>query len=320
MPTTLRAVAPLFAFAAALLVPAPAAAQDGPARKGPKGATWEQDEYEEKVIQKAAERAVKAADTEAGRWLRELTKAFPGQVAAAQTEEQFGKWFDLLAADGREWRRDASPSREVAGLFDRAAQRLELGPVPSIRRDEFLKFARHALVQKNPQPQKPAERYAEADRAFRVLDRDGSGALEWGEWTERLRADQRQADADGNRRIDPDEYRAYFEGRVSEAVEAMTKAAAGPGKGGQPGAGRAAAGLPAWFKELDTDSDGQVGLYEWRAAGRPVEEFQAMDLNGDGLLTADEYQRYVRAAEGAAEPARTPPQPDRGPDGKKAKR
>ncbi|MBY0458934.1 MAG: hypothetical protein K2V38_16475 [Gemmataceae bacterium] len=35
-------------------------------------------------------------------------------------------------------------------------------------------------------------------------------------------------------------------------------------------------------------------MFEWRKAGRPVELFEEMDLNGDGLLTRDEYLRYAR--------------------------
>ncbi len=50
--------------------------------------------------------------------------------------------------------------------------------------------------------------------------------------------------------------------------------------------------LPSWFNDLDTDKDGQVGMYEWRFDSRPVAEFIAMDLNGDGLLTAEEYLRF----------------------------
>jgi hypothetical protein len=52
--------------------------------------------------------------------------------------------------------------------------------------------------------------------------------------------------------------------------------------------------LPAWFEELDTDKDGQIGFYEWRAARRDAKEFMDMDLNGDGLVTADEYLRFTR--------------------------
>ena len=53
--------------------------------------------------------------------------------------------------------------------------------------------------------------------------------------------------------------------------------------------------LPAWFEEADKDKDGQVGLYEWKATGKPVREFMAMDQNGDGFLTAEEVLRYQRA-------------------------
>ncbi len=47
-------------------------------------------------------------------------------------------------------------------------------------------------------------------------------------------------------------------------------------------------GLPEWFTELDFDEDGQIGLYEWRKSGKSVEEFMAIDRNGDGLITAEE--------------------------------
>jgi len=53
--------------------------------------------------------------------------------------------------------------------------------------------------------------------------------------------------------------------------------------------------LPAeldWFQQLDTDHDGQVGLYEWKASGRPISEFEKRDLNGDGFITAEEIIKY----------------------------
>lgn len=55
------------------------------------------------------------------------------------------------------------------------------------------------------------------------------------------------------------------------------------------------AALPGWYDEFDTDKDAQVSLYEWRKGGKEMKEFLEMDLNGDGLVTPDEYLRYARA-------------------------
>jgi hypothetical protein len=46
--------------------------------------------------------------------------------------------------------------------------------------------------------------------------------------------------------------------------------------------------LPAWFKQLDTDKDGQVSLQEWLRGGGGRDEFRLYDLNGDGYITRDE--------------------------------
>src|SRR5205814_5859510 len=119
-------------------------------------------------------------------------------------------------------------------------------------------------------------------------------------------------DANRDGKIDRDEYRRYFEHRVVAAVESAPPSEK-PGKpelpplqkpkgskeDGEPKAvavryGKLPAGLPAWFEEFDFDKDGQVALCEWRKAGRPLAEFEAMDLNGDGLLTADEWLRFDR--------------------------
>jgi Ca2+-binding EF-hand superfamily protein len=51
--------------------------------------------------------------------------------------------------------------------------------------------------------------------------------------------------------------------------------------------------LPPGFKALDTDGDGQVSLSEWRAAGRPLEEFWEYDLDQDGLITSRELKRVL---------------------------
>ena len=57
-------------------------------------------------------------------------------------------------------------------------------------------------------------------------------------------------------------------------------------------------GLPTWFGQLDTDKDGQVGLYEWKQGGRSQSEFQTWDLNGDGFITIEEAMRVAKATPG----------------------
>jgi hypothetical protein len=59
--------------------------------------------------------------------------------------------------------------------------------------------------------------------------------------------------------------------------------------------GKLPKGLPPWFEQLDTDRDGQVGLYEWKAGGRSIQDFLAMDLNGDGFVTVEEALRFQKA-------------------------
>lgn len=285
MPLPHRLGVLVFAFTAVLSF-----AQDPPRR--PKGDVWESDDYEEKAILRAVERVQRVADSEGKRWEKELAKAFPTKHKPGLTEDAVTKWFDLLAGDGKDWRRDTAPTKAVADLFDRVTLRMELGPVPSIRRDEYLQFAKGRLAAQPQRLQKPEERFADADRAFRILDRDGSGTLEAAEWTERIRADLKTADADGNRRISADEYREHFVRKVTESAEAMAaaqvKVEAATTRDGK---------WPEWLKKLDTDGDGQVGLYEWRASNRPIEEFLAMDLDGDGLLPPSEYLRYAAKAE-----------------------
>jgi hypothetical protein len=43
-------------------------------------------------------------------------------------------------------------------------------------------------------------------------------------------------------------------------------------------------------KMLDTDMDNQVSLAEATAGGKTQEEFAKMDINGDGFVTAAEFQ------------------------------
>ena len=275
----------LFVFALAGLhtLAPPARAADAP----------DFEQYEEKCVARAAERALKTGKSDRALWLKELEAAYPGKVVAALTEDEYATWFDLLAGKNDDWRRDAAPTPAVADLFDKLAQRLELGPVPNIKRDEFKKYARKVLREQNP-PDGTPDAHEDADKAFRALDRDGDGDLSGAELTAGLKDAKTRADADGNGRVSKDEYRAYFQKKVGvKADELAAKAGdAVRGPDGKPGKGGAA--MPEWFAALDLDKDGQLSLFEWRKGTRPTALFTEMDLNGDGLLTREEYQRYVR--------------------------
>ena len=71
--------------------------------------------------------------------------------------------------------------------------------------------------------------------------------------------------------------------------------------------------LPRWFKEYDTDGDGQVSLYEWMQKKGTLKEFQKFDLNGDGFITVREliragiYAPSKAKATAAAGPSSSPP-------------
>lgn len=254
----------------------------------------EAEQFEEKCVARAAERAARANKTDRAKWLHELETAFPGKVANALTEDEYATWFDLLANKVGEWRRDDSPTPEIAALFDRVVARLELGPVPALTRDEFKKFAKRVLREGNP-PSEAPDQNEDADRAFRVLDRDASGELEAEEYTPPLKADKLRTDTDSNGRVSKDEYRAYFKRSVATKADALAAKNGDTVRGDAKGAkGKGGPALPTWFAALDADGDNQVSLFEWRKGGKPVTAFNEMDLNGDGLLTRDEYARFAK--------------------------
>jgi Ca2+-binding EF-hand superfamily protein len=140
---------------------------------------------------------------------------------------------------------------------------------------------------------------------FKRLDLNGDGVLSPDEMPGNLRSSLNRYDKNKNGVIDFDEYKEYVRDRR------QTRGTGGWG-GFQPG-GEAPVeedqrptvyradnlpkdkNFPTWFAELDRDKDGQVGLYEWKAMGRPVDEFVKWDLNGDGFITAEEVLRYLKA-------------------------
>jgi Ca2+-binding EF-hand superfamily protein len=147
---------------------------------------------------------------------------------------------------------------------------------------------------------------------FRRLDRNNDNALSTDEMPDALRAELNRWDTNRNGTIELDEYREYARARGQaspggEGVPIIITAPAPVEEERRPTVyrvGKLPKELPSWFEQLDKDQDGQVGLYEWKAAGRSVSEFVAMDRNGDGFVTVEEALRYQKVvAKSGSRPA-----------------
>jgi Ca2+-binding EF-hand superfamily protein len=181
---------------------------------------------------------------------------------------------------------------------------------PSVDQEERI-FREIDKADRLPTGAVPASVQADqARKMFRKLDLNGDGLLSSDEMPDSLRSERARWDANRDGFIDVDEYWAYYQGRLRSLSEqvASGQIELSLGRGGPAGtrvptvevkprptvyrAGKLPPGLPGWFSQLDTDGDGQIGLYEWKKSGRPLEEFFSMDRNGDGFLTVDEVMRY----------------------------
>ncbi len=156
-----------------------------------------------------------------------------------------------------------------------------------------------------PSPAAEAKMLEDAKNWFNSMDKNKDGVLDKEEvGRSRIARDWDRWDKNKDGKIQFDEYLEYFKDQQARRAQNNW----GPG-GGQPEPppveeekrptvyriGNMPKELPTWFAELDSDKDGQVGLYEWKAKGRPVTEFLAMDLNGDGFITVEEMLRYQKA-------------------------
>jgi Ca2+-binding EF-hand superfamily protein len=158
---------------------------------------------------------------------------------------------------------------------------------------------------------------AMVEMMFRRYDKNGDGVLNYDEMPDALKAEKDKWDTNKDGLIDLKEFKEYMKGRIDQVRADW--AAANPGaaqsSGGAGGAmpslptapdlplddepkrivyraGNLPKELPPWFAQLDTDHDGQIGLYEWKKSGRELSEFQKIDRNGDGFLTVEEVLRW----------------------------
>ncbi len=149
-----------------------------------------------------------------------------------------------------------------------------------------------------------------AEAAFRKLDANGDGVLNYDEMTDSLKAEKDKWDVNKDGMIDFNEFKAYLQARMqaitgggnegSGIADAEGERAEEEKKVVVYRAGKLPKELPSRFAEMDTDHDAQVGLYEWKHSGRSLEEFASMDRNGDGFLTIEEVLHATRPSREAA--------------------
>jgi hypothetical protein len=275
---------------------------------------------EDEIARKTAERVAKPGESERERWFKRLDEVYTGKVPPAPAE-----WFDLITAGRGDWSRDSS--RYFAEFHERMCYRLDLKKETVITRDTFAAYAARILGPDSP-PWRMIDLGDEARGVFKHLDANRDGGLTREECSPGLAERFEASDADKDGKISGTEYRDYLAARVGVEVQQLpppdekgkerpkeeVKAKPTPTPD-EPDAPRPVMirdakdlpkDVPGWFRDLDTDKDLQVGLYEWAAAKRPVRDFQAMDLNADGLLEVAEYLRFRRLqAEAAAKPKPT---------------
>jgi hypothetical protein len=162
----------------------------------------------------------------------------------------------------------------------------------------------------------------ETDAYFKRQDQNGDGVLNLDEMSPSLRANYKKFDKNKDDLIDYDECKEYMRAKLKGELDGQKgENKKGDDKKGSSSSGtfeiiielsvleerpvvytgtQLPAGLPAWFAELDKDKDGQIGLYEWLGAKKPLSEFKAMDRNQDGFLTPDEVLFFIN---GGVEPA-----------------
>lgn len=162
-------------------------------------------------------------------------------------------------------------------------------------------------------------RRAESD--FNFHDRNGDGFLNQDEMPDALKAELSKWDTNRDNLIDLDEYKFYYAEQRQRRREDRNQAnipttiiQEEDDLDSRPvvlrvGKLHAVKELPNWFLALDTDNDGQIALWEWRKAGKNLDEFRAWDRNDDGYITPEEaiYKQHQSPAPATARSFYPPP-------------
>jgi Ca2+-binding EF-hand superfamily protein len=228
--------------------------------------------------------------------------------------------FNFMAGGKDVWVRSeiTDPRQQMA--FDRTAERMGVTN-GQITREQYVAYMTERMALRGVAagaagpggPAAPGQSPSGGDwveTLFRRLDRNGDNQLNSDEMPPQLRAELSRWDTNKDGLISLDEFREYMKNTVQQWQAGGGNWGQWPNwnsGGDQPGddeeekkpvvykGGNLPKELPPWFAQYDTDKDGQIGLYEWKATGRSIEEFQKYDRNGDGFLTVEEVLRVEAA-------------------------
>lgn len=257
---------------------------------------------EDAKLVRLIERWIQLNETERDHVLREVSRNNNGKT----DDDDFTQWFTRLGGDDEGWDRTRTQRKNATEIFDRIAV---TGPILS--RAQFIGYAKEFWRKGKSPPWReppPFETGAEAANLFDYLDRDHDSYLSSAEMPPALRVARHRWDRDNDGWISQGEYRSYFAHRLDRTYRELQQRAdrslppleiAAPA-GERPMVtrpGNLPLGLPAWFDQLDTDRDTQIGAFEWRRAAWPLEEFAKIDLNDNGFIEPHEILKLLATTE-----------------------
>lgn len=231
-------------------------------------------------------------------------------------------FFDRMSGGKDVWKRSDAEAKGMEKMFDKFAEGVG-STNGEITRAQFVAFMEKKMAKQeglvgsaSSSADPNADRYAKiAEFSFRSLDKNGDGRLDYNEMPEDLRAELSKWDTNGNGTIELEEYKAYYTARREQRKTDWAEARGSYAGAVNPGAMPVAPGgqptptktepkkplvytknnlpkdLPSWFRDL-ADGDAQIGFFQWRAAGRSLDEFRKYDLNNDGFITVEEALAY----------------------------